>query len=79
MRLTYGSLKPSAGAAASEQWLAAEIQLIKGKHICLSALDLHIKTRGLVQETWKTLVGWDFQLESAELVDCEDSVKQKSF
>lgn len=74
MRLTYGSLKPSAGAAASERRLAAEIQLIKGKHICLSALDLHIKTRRLVQEMWKT-----FQFQSAELVDCEDSVRLKSF
>lgn len=57
MRLTYGSLKPSAGATVSERWLAAEIQLIKGKHICLCMLDLHIKTHGLVQEMWKTLVG----------------------
>lgn len=48
MRLTFSSLKPSAGAAASErasERLAAEIQLIKGKHICLRALDLHIKTQ----------------------------------
>lgn len=74
MRLTYGSLKPSAGATASERWLAAQIQLIKGKHICVSVLDFHIRT-SLVQELWKTSVG----MLTVELFDCEDLVQWKSF
>lgn len=67
MQLTYGGLKPSAAATMSEHAAGSrsEIQLIKGKHICLSMLDLHIKTCSLVSEIVENF-GLDFQFESAE-------------
>lgn len=54
MRLTYGGLK-TFGCSHNERAAAgsrSEIQLIKGKHICLRALDLHIKTRWKWGKLW---------------------------